>query len=56
MIAKVNPGWFSASAITSRVASSMELFGPYQSITTPSMPRLIMSLIWRFTCAASLEV
>ncbi len=45
MIAKVNPGWLSAAVITNWVAWSIELFGPYQSMITPSMPRLTMSSI-----------
>jgi hypothetical protein len=46
MMAKVKPGCFSASDITNCVAWSMLLPGPYQSMITPSMPRLIISVIW----------
>jgi len=49
MIAKVKPGWLSAAAITSFVAWSIWLPGPYQSMIAPSMPRLTMSVIWRCT-------
>ncbi len=44
MIAKEKPGWVSASAMTSLVAWSSLLFGPYQSMITPLIPRLIMSV------------
>ena len=43
MIAKVNPGCASASFITNKLALSLVLPWPYQSMITPSMPRLIMS-------------
>ena len=56
MIANEKPACFSASCITNCVAWSMALFGPYQSTITPSIPRLIMSSICRFTCDASFEL
>jgi hypothetical protein len=54
--AKVKPGWVSAAAMTSCVARSMEVPEPYQSMMTPAMPRLTMSLIWLLTWVASSEL
>src|SRR5438067_10397203 len=49
MIANLKPGCCSASAITRRVVVFVNVSrDPYQSMIMPSIPRLIMSVIWRW--------